>query len=424
MAKKTVSITGMGVVTAHGVGCSTFASALLAGASNYQTVNLPPLPFPVVYSPIDHFSFSQSLALESEQRKSFEKICRGAPRALQVSVIAALEACLQAHLFEKPFTDPSRLGIIVAGQNTSCHYSYSLHESFQKDPEFLSPTYALNFMDTNYVGVLSELFGIHGEGFTVGGSLATGTIGLIKAMQLIQDDRLDACLVVGVMADLSPMELQGFRNIGALGGMNFEKEPHKACRPFDKAHEGFIYGQGTGAIFLESSKSAAKRGTPLLGSLLGGSIALDGNRLSNPSLKGETEIMRAALKNANVERVDYINTHGTSAPLGDETELEAISQLLGSKCLEVPINSTKSLTGHCLWSAGIVEAIATVIQIQKEFVHPTLNLENPISDKVFLPANKSIPHKIETALSNSFGFGGFNASIVISSAHHDCRIEV
>lgn len=410
MAKKTVSITGMGVFTAHGAGCSTFASSLFEGISRFKTVNIAPLPFPVVCSPIENFSFSDSLQVNEEQRKRFEKICRGAPRPLQLAVIAALEAYNQANLFQN---NPARLGIIVAGQNTSCNYSYSLQESFHKDPEFLSPSYALNFMDTNYVGVLSELFGIHGEGFTIGGSLATGTIGLIKAMQLIQDDRLDACLVVGVMADLSPLELQGFRNIGALGGMSFEKEPHKACRPFDKAHEGFIYGQGTGAIILESAESAAKRGALPIGTILGGSIALDGNRLSNPSLAGEIAIMQAALKDANIESVDYINTHGTSAPLGDETELEAISQILGTR--KVPVNSTKSITGHCLWSAGIVEAIATIIQIQGNFVHPTLNLENPISDKVFLPT-KRINHKIETALSNSFGFGGFNASIVIERA--------
>ena len=141
-----------------------------------------------------------------------------------------------------------------------------------------------------------KYFGILGEGFSVGGASATGNVALLRAYQLIRDGWQDACLVVGVVADLSPMELQGFYNLGALGGHHFADTPNKACRPFDKAHEGFIPGQAAACILLETVHSAKSRGVPILGYILGGALLLDGNRLSNPQVEGEFRAMQQAIK--------------------------------------------------------------------------------------------------------------------------------
>ena len=173
-------------------------------------------------------------------------------------------------------------------------------------------------------------------------------------------------MVVGAMADISPMELQGFYNIGAMGGKRFQNQPEKSCRPFDKDHEGFIYGQSAGCLILESAESVIRRHAIAHAEILGGVLLLDGNRLSDSNEEGETRVMQAALKysNNNIDQVDYINTHGSSSPLGDKVELKAIRNVFQDDVSRIWLNSTKSLTGHCLYSAGIIETIASVLQIR------------------------------------------------------------
>lgn len=414
-----VAITGMGIISAVGEGIAAFTDSLRHGRSQFsKSQAFPSLSFPVLGAFISNFNLAASLtnysALTKEVKEKIIKIARSLPYPVQLALIATLEAWNQARMQE--YQNTERIGLVIGGQNTAAKYQYDLYSEFKQQPDYLTPSYALNFMDTNYVGVLSEVFGIRGEGFTVGGSSATGNVALIRAHQLIQDGKQDACLVVGAMADLSPMELQGFHNLGALGGHRFAATPSKACRPFDKDHEGFIYGQASAAMLLESIDSATKRKVPILGYILSGALQLDGNHLSNPQQEGELRVMQKALSSAGIkiEDINYINTHGTSAPLGDKTEIAAIEAFLGYLSGHVLINSTKSITGHCLWSAGVVEAIATTIQMQASFVHPNLNLDNPISNKSQFVMNKSKPLVIQNALSNSFGFGGINTTLVLS----------
>lgn len=416
-----VAITGLGIVSSLGVGVNTFRDALRDGKTNFtRSLAYPILSFPVIGAFIPEVEFKRVLptfrGFTQEHQQKIQKIARSTPRYLQLGLLASLEAWQHASLPQFP-ADPTRIGIVAAAQNTSTHYQYDLYNEFQKNPDFLSPGYALHFMDTDYVGVISEVLGIRGEGFTVGGASATGNVALLRGYRLIRDEWQDICVVVSALADLSPMDLQGFHNLGALGGHRFADEPNKACRPFDAAHEGFIYGQGTACIILESALSAQKRKVPILGYLLGGSLSLDANHLSNPSFEGEIRVMQEAMQSAGVaiEDINYINTHGTSAPLGDQVELDAIEKLLGDRTKEVMINSTKGITGHCLWSAGLVEAIATLIQMQEGFVHPNMNLEHPISLRAQLVKNESKSFQINIALSNGFGFGGINTSLILGN---------
>ncbi len=226
-------------------------------------------------------------------------------------------------------------------------------------------------------------------------------------------------MVVGAMADISPMELQGFYNIGAMGGKRFQNQPEKSCRPFDKDHEGFIYGQSAGCLILESAESVIRRHAIAHAEILGGVLLLDGNRLSDSNEEGETRVMQAALKysNNNIDQVDYINTHGSSSPLGDKVELKAIRNVFQDDVSRIWLNSTKSLTGHCLYSAGIIETIASVLQMENGYIHPNLNLDNPIDSECRLNGLKSVEADINIAMNNSFGFGGINSSIIIRKGH-------
>ncbi len=406
------AITGMGIVCSIGQSVDQFTAALKRGASGISKVN----PGAVIHD----FSLRGQLARFDSLPPGFlqnvQKATLRAPFGIQISALAALEAWQRAGFFrEQP--DPDRIGIIVGGNNLNQQFCYQQIDKFRKTPEYLTPRYPLHYMDTDHVGTVSEIFGIRGEGFSVGGASASGAVALVKGLQMIRRGAMDACVVIGALADLSPLEIQGFRNIGAMGGKQFNDRPELACRPFDRAHEGFIYGQGGGAIILESLDSRNKRDAPCNAYLCGGSLLLDGNRLSDPNVEGEARAMTAALNDAGIEpaAVDYINTHGTSSPLGDLTEIKAIKQVFGAHIQNIGINSTKSLTGHCLTAAGMVESIATVIQMNGGFIHPNLNLDDPIDQECRFAGNQAEGADINISLKNSFGFGGINASLVFQT---------
>jgi malonyl-ACP decarboxylase len=415
-----VGITGMGIVSSVGDDVSAFCNSLKEGRSGIKQAisKKEPKVSVDIAAEIQNFSFLDLLTrfkdVPEEKLNHARRLGQRAPFTIRTSIISAMEAWQNAQLFSKKLL-PERMGLIAAGQNSTQNYQYDLIPKFKDNPEYLSPRYALEFLETNQVGILSELFGIKGEGFVVGGASASGNVGIIKGHQLVLSGLVDLCLVVGIVADLSPMDIQGFINIGAMGGKKYIDQPEKACRPFDIRHEGFIYGQASACIILESESSALKRGVPFLAEIKGGSINLDGNSASDPNVDGETKAMVSALRQAGLSAsdIDYLNTHGSSSPLGDKTEAEAISKVFENHISDLWLNSTKSITGHCLYSAGVVEAIATVEQMRAGFVHPNKNLEDPICKDLKFCGAESVNQKIDFAMSNSFGFGGINTSIVL-----------
>jgi malonyl-ACP decarboxylase len=216
------------------------------------------------------------------------------------------------------------------------------------------------------------------------------------------------------------MDIQGFINIGAMGGKKFLSRPDQACRPFDTQHEGFIYGQACACVVLESESSTLKRAIPFQAEIKGCCLNLDGNSSADPNVHGEERAMLSALERSgfSASEVQYLNTHGSSSPLGDKTEAEAISNVFGGHSSDVWLNATKGLTGHCLYSAGIVEVIATVLQMKEGFLHPNKNLEEQIRKDLRFCGAEAINQNIDVAMSNSFGFGGINTSIVLSRGYH------
>ncbi|MCT4598820.1 MAG: hypothetical protein N4A50_13185 [Vallitalea sp.] len=413
-----VVVSGMGMISPFGYGIDYFLEALQKGKSSISFVQeKTDLPISVA-SIIEDFSFEnlllQKVNKDEKLFKDCKKIGRRLPFSLQCSLLSVLEAWKHARLEEKNYNN-KKIGLVVGGSNLSRNYMYEQHNKFQDNMSFVTPSYALHFMDTDHVGVISDVFGITGEGFTVGGASASGNVALIKAMQMIQHGIVDICVVVGTLTDLSPMELNAFYNLGAIGGKRFANSHNEACRPFDKDHEGFIYGQASGCIILERKEVAIQRGITSYAKMLSGAIKLDGNRLADPNIEGEKEVMKDVLEKANlsINDVNYINTHGTSTPLGDKTEINAIKQVFGNKVSNIYINSTKSILGHCLYSAGVVEAIATVLQVYHDFVHPNLNLLNPICNQCKFTKKLEEKANVNVAISNAFGFGGINTSILI-----------
>ncbi|MGW8956319.1 beta-ketoacyl synthase N-terminal-like domain-containing protein [Paenibacillus sp. NPDC055715] len=419
-----VVITGMGTHNSIGRNLDEFRGSLIEGRTGIDyihdadehpsSVNLGAL--------IRDFDFESairalqtSVALDESVAEQAVRYARRLPYTVRATMIPAIEAWAHAQLCNKNNISSERFSMIVSGHNLTRRFQYESYQQYQKDPDYLSPSYALHFMDTDFVGVLSEFFRIQGEGMTVGGASASGNVGIIKGYQLVQSGLTDACMVVGPLTELLPMDLQGFYNVGAMGGKKFDKQPKMVCRPFDLDHEGFIYGQAAGCLILESLDSALKREAPIRAELLGGSIVLDGNRFSNPSVEGETRAMMLALERAKVDahEVDYLNAHGSSSPLGDTTEVKAIRNVFKEHVPNLWINSTKSLIGHCLYSAGVVEAIATIIQIHEGFVHPNLNLNHAIDNECKFVGSSYVNANIDIAASNSFGFGGFNTSIIL-----------
>ncbi|MFM8444712.1 MAG: beta-ketoacyl synthase N-terminal-like domain-containing protein [Methylococcus sp.] len=416
-----VLLTGMGVIAANGRDIPEFEKSLKEGISGIRYCERMPGPpiTPAIGAELRPFDLRERVGQYAEPdsptyRQSLELGLR-APLPVQAAIVASVEAWWRAGLHEVS-PHPERIGLVIAGHNTTTRLQWERHEFFQQNPDYLSPRHALRQLDTDHLGTLSQIFDLRGEGYVTGGASASGNIGLIQAVRLLRADVVDACLVCGILADPSPMEWQAFLNLGAMGGQTGEILPAEACRPFDQAHAGFIFGQGSATVVLESSDSARRRGRAGLLELRGGSVILHGSAGSDPSREGEARAMAAALAQSGLrpQEIGYVNSHGTSTPLGDAVELAALKDVFGDAFYQPWINSTKALTGHCLHAAGVVELIATALQVQGGFLHGNPNLVNPIDPAARFCGRSLQRIQVGAALSNSFGFGGINTSLVVS----------
>ncbi|MBZ9609078.1 hypothetical protein G9F73_014840 [Clostridium estertheticum] len=412
-----VVVAGMGIISTVGNSIEEFEVSLRDGKSGISYIKDP------ITNSMNNFIgaeikeeelFSVFSRYQGKLMKKSKHLFKTSNKSTKGAILAGAQAWINAKLDTIKINE-DRIGIVVGGSNISPLTSFNMINKCKDSLESVHHRYALNFMDTNQVSVLSEIFNLKGEGFTVGGASASGNIAILKAVQMIQLGIVNACMVIGSMAELSPIELKGFENIGAYGGKSFIKTPEKACRPFDKDHEGFIYGQATACLILEGIESAKERQVEVLATVVGGAETLDSNSLSNPNEDGEVKTMEMAIKSANLDTsmINYINTHGTSTPLGDVTELRAIKRVFKGNINDVWINSTKPFTGHCLYAAGVVEAIATIIQLRAGFVHPQINLDNPIDNEYNFPGNKAEKGNFIYGLNNSYGFGGINTSVIL-----------
>jgi malonyl-[acp] decarboxylase len=397
-----VVVTGMGVVCSIGTDVETFAAALRAGRSGAE---------------LRGFALEPAVAgresLPGPLRRRALSAGRRAPLPVQASLGAALEAWESSRLHDGP-VPPDQVGLVVAGNNLNGQLTERARSRYGDQPLYLPGRFALHQLDTDHVGTLSQVIGIAGEGFTVGAASASGNVGIISASRLVEAGAVRACLVVGALTDLSSLERQALVNIGALADTSGDG----ARGPFDRCSPGFVYGQGAACLVLEPEESARRRGATILAGIAGYDLKLDGNSLADPREDGEAHVIASSLRRAGVEpgAVSYVNAHGTGSALGDEVELRALRRALGGAFSRPWLNSTKALTGHCLSAAGVLEAVATIVQMRGGFVHPTVSLRDPIDPAFRFVGPRAQPAEIRFAVSNGFGFGGFNTSVTLASA--------
>src|SRR5215212_273385 len=309
-------VTGMGVLSPIGQGKAAFASALFAGQTAFRVMQRPGRQRESAY-----------LGAELREIVFPPRIARQTLRAASLSAQAALavldEAWTEARLDK---VDRRRIGLVVGGSNVQQRELTQVHETYRDSASFLRPTYALSFMDSDLCGFCTAQFGIRGLAYTVGGASASGQLAVVQAAQAVLTGQVDVCIAMGALMDLSHWECRGLRAVGAMGSDRYAEEPSLACRPFDRDHDGFIFGECCGAVVIESLQSSRRRGLQPYAALRGWGMAMDGNRNPDPSLEGETQAIRSALQAAGwaAEQVDYVNPHGTGSMAGDETELKAL----------------------------------------------------------------------------------------------------
>ncbi|MBK7538134.1 MAG: polyketide beta-ketoacyl:ACP synthase [Myxococcales bacterium] len=412
------AVVGLGAVSAAGVGVDALTATLREGTSRITAAPWGPdgPPFGAALPPLTmEGALAARGALPAALLERAHRALRRAPLPLQVAAGAALEAWEHARLHDAPLA-AERIALVVAGSNLTGGYVEAQRAVFASNPGHLSPRFALHSLDTDHVGTLSEILGIRGEGFTVGGASASGNLAIIQASRLLALGEADACVVVGALPDLSRIELQGLVNIGAMAHRLPDAPGRLPPPPFDHDRRGFVLGQASACLILETAGSARRRQVPALAHLLGHAAVLDGSRLAAPSIGGEQAAMTQALARAELApaQLGYVSAHGSGSELGDSIELAALRAALGDSFSRVWINSTKALTGHCLGAAGVLEAVATVLQLQGGFIHAMPGLAHPIDVTFRFPRGAAARERVEFALSNSFGFGGISSSIVLA----------
>jgi malonyl-ACP decarboxylase len=396
-----LAASGLGVISAVAQGAAAFSTALLEGQHAFAVMQRPGRQ-------CGSASFLGAeigtLTLPAAMDK---RVLRGASLTAQAALIVLHEAWQDAKLSE---VEPQRIGLVIGGSNVQQREAVQLHDAYRERPQFLRPSYGLSFMDSDLCGFCTQLFDIRGLACTVGGASASGQMAILMAAQLVSTRQVDVCIALGALMDLSYWECQGLRALGAMGSDRFAGEPALACRPFDRDHDGFIFGECSGAVVIERLESARRRNLAPYAVLSGWGTAIDGNRNPDPSLPGEVRSIQDALQMAEITAsgIDYVNPHGTGSSLGDTTELQA---LRSCKLTGAYLNATKSLIGHGLSAAGTVEVIATLLQMRSRRLHPTRNLDQPLDSTLNWVRSEPIAHRIDQALTLSMGFGGINTAL-------------
>ena len=406
VSRRRVVVTGVGAVTPLATGVAQSWQALCQGKSGVARI-----------TKFDSSGFRAQIAAEvkdfhPEDFLDTKKIRRTDP-FIHYALASARMAMDDARLIINN-GNAGRVGVIVgtcAGGMTT--YEKNLFALRDEGPEKVSPFFVPAFMANMAAGEISMAFGAKGPGNCVVTACATGSHSIGDAFRLIQYGEVDAVITGGSDAYILPVGIAGLDRIRAISRRN--SEPEKASRPFDKDRDGFVLGEGAGILVLEEMESAMRRGAKIYAELVGYGSNIDGHHVTEPDWENQAGCVRLALHDAAISAsdVDYINAHGTATVLNDLSETKTIKAALGEHSRKVPISSNKSMIGHLLGAAGAVEAIFTVLTMKDGIIPPTINYEtpDPVCDLDYVP-NIARKAQINIALSNSFGFGGANATLI------------
>ena len=333
------------------------------------------------------------------------------------AIAAADEAVKDSGWVAETEEQKERTGVIIgSGIGGLATIEKTSVELAEKGPRRVSPFFIPSALINLASGQVSIRYGFKGPNHSVVTACATGAHAIGDAARLIKYGDADVMIAGGAEAAICPVGIAGFIACRAMS-TGFNDNPEKASRPYDKDRDGFVMGEGAGVLVLEEYEHAKARGAKIYAEVAGYGLAGDAYHITAPAEDGDGgfRAMRAAINDAGIDvaDIDYVNAHGTSTPLGDEIELGAVTRLLGNAAKDVTMSSTKSATGHLLGAAGAIECAFTVLAIRDQIAPPTINLDNPsVETEIDLVPNKAKPMKIDVALSNSFGFGGTNASVV------------
>ena len=402
-------VTGIGVVSPLGEDIKTYWSNLISGKSGIGQITLcDPSEFPSkIAGEVKTFQPENYI-----NKKELKRMARFSQMAVAASALSIENSNLSLTTKEKDSTAV----IIGNGNGGFPELEYNARLQVTKGETKISPYFIPMILPNMAAANISRIFGFKGFSSTVVTACAASTQSIGDAAQLINNGLCDVVLAGGCEAGVSKLGLGGFSALRALSTNN--DNPEKASRPFDLLRDGFVPAEGAGILILESEEHALKRNANILCEIIGMGVSSDAYHPVQPDPEGTGAIlaMKRAIKNANIniEDIDYINAHGTSTPLNDACETLAIKKTFKEMAYDIPISSTKSMIGHALGGAGALEAIATILSIINQKAHPTINLENPDPecDLNYIP-NKAQDIKIKHAMSNNFGFGGQNASIII-----------
>jgi len=405
-----VVVTGIGVISPIGIGVEKFWQALIEGKSGIDTIKS-----------FDTTGIDSKIAGEVRDfdPEAFlpRKEARRMDRFSQFAVCASLLALEDAR-WDGDALPHERAGVLFGSgiggiQTFEEQYRVLLERGPQKISPFFIPMMIVNMGAAN----VAIRLGLKGPSSCVSTACEASTHALGEALRIIQRGEADLMIAVGAEASITPLALAGFCAMKALSTRN--NEPQKASRPFDKNRDGFVMAEGACALVLEEETLALKRGARIYAEIRGYGSTCDAYHITAPDPEGDgaARSMSLAIQDAGltIEDIDYINAHGTSTPLNDKVETMAIKKTFGERAYALKISSTKSMTGHLLGAAGSLEGAATVLCIYHEMVHPTINLEerDPECDLDYVP-EKACSCTIRHALSNSFGFGGHNGTLVFS----------
>jgi len=412
MQKRRVVITGMGIVSCFGTDTDHFYEQLLAGKSGIVPIEeFPVQDFPTRFAGVIR-DLDTGEYIDKKQARRVDPFIRYG----MVAGKKALESCdLQGSAFDK--LDKKRCGILIgSGMGGMSVFSDGVETLLTQGYKRITPFF-VPFIITNMAGALLAIdLGFMGPNYSISTACATSNFCISAAAAHIQRGDADLMLCGGAESSITPIGLAGFVACKALSERN--DAPEKASRPWDKNRDGFVMGEGAGVLVMESLEHALQRGATIRAEYVGSGTSCDAFHMTNPLEEGVVLCMQNALKDAGLpaDRINYVNAHATSTPAGDLCEARAMKKVFGPHMAAVKVNGTKSMIGHCLGAAGGVEAIATIKAIQTGMLHPTINVDSPeeeIAD-IDVVLHHPEPHRITAAMSNSFGFGGHNCSLVFA----------
>ena len=414
MMKRRVVITGLGVVAPNGIGKEAFWQSLKEGKSGIKKI-----------SRFDATTYPSQIAgevndfdpLEYMDPKTAKRMDRFSQFALAGSKMALEDAGIK-------IGDSSleSAGIVIGSAIGGVPHAEEQHSIFiEKGLKRVSPYLAIRLFTGAAASQISIALGIKGYGNTIGGACTAGTDAIGYAFDIIRKGETDMIITGGAEAPLAPLTFASFCTIDAISNIN--GDPARASRPFDAERNGFVMSEGAGVVVLEELERALKRKVPIYAEVIGYGTTHDAFHMVHPLPHGEQakKAIKKSLEDASIrpDEIDYINAHGTSTVLNDKIETAVIKEIFGERAYNIPINATKSMTGHTIGASGSLEIIATALTIKEQFLHPTINYDypDPECDLDYVP-NVGRPAKIKCALSNSFGFGGKNSALILKRVRY------